>query len=51
MVSSEECYHRSDMTFTMPGLQDEMTVWKDGGKERMRKYNLTLFLRETFFNF
>ena len=32
----------------MPGLKDEMTVWKNGKKQRLRKHYLTMFLREAY---
>ena len=41
-------YLRSDISYTMPGLKDEMTVWINGKKERLRKHYLTMFLREAF---
>ena len=41
-------YFRPDVSYTMPGLKDEMTVWKNGKKERLRKHYLTMFLREAF---
>lgn len=41
-------YFRSDVSYTMPGLKDEMTVWTNGKKERLRKHYLTMFLREAF---
>ena len=41
-------YFRFDISYTMPGLKDEMTVWTDGKKERLRKHYLTMFLREAF---
>lgn len=28
-------YFRSDVSYTMPGLKDEMTVWENGKKERL----------------
>ena len=41
-------FFRSDVSYTMPGLKDEMTVWKNGKKQRLRKHYLTMFLREAY---
>ncbi|XP_048583778.1 uncharacterized protein LOC125563079 [Nematostella vectensis] len=41
-------FFRSDVSYTMPGLKDEMTIWKNGKKEHLRKHYLTMFLREAF---
>ncbi|XP_071839631.1 uncharacterized protein [Apostichopus japonicus] len=41
-------YYRADVVWTAPGMRDELTVWIDGKKEKMRKYYLTLYLRELF---
>lgn len=41
-------YFCSDISYTMPGLKDVMTTWRDGKKEKLRKHHLTLFLREAF---
>lgn len=43
-----EFYYRSDIVYTMPGLKDEMVVWEKGEKKKMRKYYLTVFLREAY---
>ena len=45
-LAVEKFYFRPDVSYTMPGMTDEMTVWKDGKKIKYRKYYLTLFLRE-----
>jgi len=37
-----EFYFRSDIVYTMPGKGDEMTVWDDNGKHKLRKYYLTM---------
>ena len=39
-------YYRSDIVYAMPGLKDEITVWKNGKKKKLRKYFLTMFLKE-----
>ena len=36
----------ADISYTAPGMKDEVTVWVNGVKERMRRYYLTLYLRE-----
>ena len=41
-------YYRSDTVYTAPGLKDETTVWTEAGKTKMRKYYLTMYLREMF---
>ena len=33
-------YYRSDIVYTAPGLKDEMTVWTETGKTKIRKYYL-----------
>ena len=39
------CYYLSDLVYTVPALKDEMT---EAGKTKMRKYYLTMYLREVF---
>ena len=41
-------YTNPDIVYTMPGMRDEMTVWEEGKKMKMRKYYLTVFLREAY---
>ena len=41
-------YYRPDISYTMPGMNDVMTVWTDNGKTKLRKHYLTLFLRESY---
>ena len=43
---SEDFYLRSDISYTSPGMFDVMTVWNDDGKKKLRKYYLTMYLRE-----
>lgn len=43
-----EFYYRPDISYTMPGMNDVMTVWTDNGKTKLRKHYLTLFLREAY---
>ena len=38
VASVTEFYYRPDISYTMPGMKDEMTVWKQGKKTKMRKY-------------
>jgi hypothetical protein len=44
----EQFFFRSDIVYTAPGMRDEMTVWKGGKKIKLRKYFLTMFMREAF---
>lgn len=41
-------YFRSDVVYTMPGMNDEITVYDSGGKVKLRKYYLTMYLREDY---
>ena len=41
-------YYHSDIVYTMPGMNDCMTVWDAGKKSKLQKHYLTLFLREAF---
>lgn len=41
-------YIRPDISYTMPGMKDEITIWIGGTKTRKRKYYLTMFLREAY---
>ena len=41
-------YYRSDTVYTAPGLKDDMTVWTEAGKTKMRKYYLMMYLQEMF---
>ena len=46
VASVTEFFYRPDVSYTMPGMKDEMTVWEDGKKIKLQKYYLVLFLRE-----
>lgn len=37
--------------YTCPGLNDIITVWKNGKKEKLQKHYLTMYLKEAFFIF
>ena len=39
-------FFRPDISYTIPGLNDLITVWDDSRKNKLRKYYLTMFLRE-----
>ena len=40
-------FFRTDIVYTSPGMKEEMTVWTDDGeKQRLRKYYLTMYLKE-----
>ena len=41
-------YYRTDILYTPPGLKDEITVWTEKGREKMRKYYLTMYFREVY---
>ncbi|RUS87408.1 hypothetical protein EGW08_004862 [Elysia chlorotica] len=41
-------FERSDIVWTAPGMRDEVTLWEGGVKKKMRKYYLTMFLREAY---
>ena len=42
-------YLRTDISYTMPGMKDLMTVWNDdGNKEKLTKHYMNMFLREAF---
>lgn len=41
-------YFRTDIVYAMPGINDQMTVWENGIKTRLRKHYLVMFLREAF---
>ena len=40
-------YYLADFIYTARSLKDEITVWTEKGKERMRKY-LTMYLHEVY---
>ena len=39
-------YFQTNIVYTSPGLKDEMTVWKDGMKNKLRRYYLELTIKE-----
>jgi hypothetical protein len=41
-------FYRPDISYTMPGMKDEMTVWEEGKKVKLRKFYLVMFLREAY---
>ena len=44
--AARDFFFRLDISYTMPGLNDVITVWDDSGKKKLREYCLTMFLRE-----
>ena len=42
----KQFYYRSDIFHTMPGKGEEMTVWNEEGKQKLRNYYLTIYLKE-----
>lgn len=43
-----EFFFRPDIVYTAPGMKDEITVWKNGEKIKLRKYYLVTYLREAY---
>lgn len=39
---------RTDIVYTAPGMQDEITIWENGIRKRVRKYYLTMHLKEAY---
>lgn len=44
----KEFFARPDIVYVCPGLKDEVTVWNNGQKEKLRKCYMTMFLREAY---
>ena len=44
----ESFYYKTDIIYTMPGKGDEMTIWTENGKQKVRKHYLTMFFREAY---
>ena len=44
----QKFFYRPDISYTMPGMKNEITVWEHGKKVNLGKYYLTLFLREAY---
>ena len=44
--TARDFFFQPDISYTMPGLNDVVTVWDDSGKKKLRKYYFTMFLRE-----
>ena len=42
----KEFYFRTDIVYTMPGMNDEMTIWTNGKKEKLRKHYLVMYIKE-----
>ena len=47
----KEFYFRMDVVYTSPGENDMMTVWEGGERKRVRKYYLTMYLKEIYYMF
>ena len=41
----KQFYYRTDIVYTMPGKGDEMTIWTEEGRKRVRKYFPTMSLK------
>ncbi|KAF8793879.1 hypothetical protein HNY73_001911 [Argiope bruennichi] len=37
---------RADIVYTAPGMHDEMIIWENGIKKRVRKHFLTMYMKE-----
>ena len=44
----KEFYYRTDIVYTTPGMREEITVWNNGKKEKLRKYHMTMYLKEAY---
>ena len=44
----KDFYLNTDIVYTMPGMNDELTVWENGVKSKIRKYYLIMFLKEVY---
>lgn len=42
----KQFFYWKNIVYTMPGKGDKMTVWDDKGKHKLRKYYLTMYLKE-----
>lgn len=47
-MTVKDFFHHPDVAYTAPGMKDEVTVWENGVKYKLRKYYLTMFLKEAF---
>ena len=47
----KDFYLREDISYTAPGMKEEMTVWQGGMKLRLRKHYLMMYLKEAFATF
>ena len=41
-----EKFYRTGIVYTMPGKRDKMTIWTVEGRKKVRKYFLTMYLKE-----
>ena len=50
---TKECvkdfFFRPDISYTMPGMKDMITIWTDGKKVTLRRHYLAMFLREAYY--
>ena len=44
--AARDFFFRPDISYTMPGLNDVITVWDDSEKKKLRKYFFAMFFRE-----
>ena len=44
----KEFYFRSDISYTMPGMKDQITIWDEFGKQHLQKHYLTMYIREAY---
>ena len=44
----KDFFARPDIIYVCPGLKDEVTVWNNSKKDKLRKSYMTMFLREAY---
>ena len=44
----KEFYVRSDIVYTMLGMKDEITIWTDSKKQKLRKFYLCMYIKEVY---
>ena len=45
---AEKFYYRTDIIYTMQRKGDEIAIWTEEGTKRVRKYFLTMYLKEAY---
>ena len=44
----KEFYVRSNIVYTMLGMKDEITIWTDSKKQKLRKFYLCMYIKEVY---